>query len=151
MEYSYDDIVKWMEEYLNAYNLYAQNPETVNKMAEYFTPDVHFIPFISAFGGPDNPVTSRDEFFKMFLSHPSVYEQFEVEDVFVDERKMVASASLNVSLYETKTKKVLLKKHYHPRYQLVLDENEKLKIKTIYFFWECVPPEVDKAYAIELD
>ena len=150
MKYTYDDIEKWIKEYLNAYNLYAQNPETVNKMAEYFSPDVYFIPYISAFGGPGNPVTSRDDFFKMFISHPTVYEQFEVEDIFIDERKMTVTAFLNVSLYESKTNKVLLKKHYQPRYQLVVDENEKLKIKTIFFFWECVPPEADEAYAIDI-
>jgi hypothetical protein len=149
MKYSYDDIIKWMKEYLNAYNSYAQNPETVNRMAEYFSPDVHFIPYISAFGGPDNPVTSRDDFFKMFISHPTVYEKFEIEDIIVDEKRMIAVAFLNVSLFDSKTNKVLLKKHYLPRYQLVLDEDNKIKIKTILFFWESMPPEADEAYAIE--
>jgi hypothetical protein len=149
MRYTYEDIIKWMKDYLNAYNSYAQNPETVNRMAEFFTPDVHFIPYVSAFGGPDNTVTSRDDFFKMFTSHPTVYEKFEIEDIVVDEKRMIAVAFLNVSLFDSKTKKVLLKKHYLPRYQLVLDEKNKIKIKTVLFFWESMPPEIDEAYAIE--
>jgi hypothetical protein len=31
----------------------------------------------------------------------------------------------------------------------VLDENNTLKISSILFFWEAMPPEVDEAYGIE--
>jgi hypothetical protein len=34
----------------------------------------------------------------MFTSHPAVYERFEVEDVVVDERRMVAVALLKAAL-----------------------------------------------------
>ena len=149
MKPTYDAVVEWMKEYFAAYNAYAQNPETVHRMSEYFTEDVRFIPYISDFGGPNNAVTSRDDFFRMFTGHPTVYEQFEVEDIVVDERRMVAIGLLDVKLYDSKTDEVLVNKHYLPRYQLVLDEEGKLKISTIHFFWEAMPPEVDAAYAIE--
>jgi hypothetical protein len=137
-----------MQDYFAAYNAYAQNPDTVLKMSAYFTTDVHFVPYISAFGGPEHAVTSRDDFFRMFTSHPTVYEQFEVEDIAVDEKRMIAVALLNVALFDSKTNEVLLRKHYLPRYQLVLDDSGALKISTILFFWENVPPEMDQAYAI---
>jgi hypothetical protein len=149
MKPTHDDIVKWMKDYLAAYNAYAQNPVTVNKMSDYFTADVRFVPYISAFGGPGNAITSRDDFFRMFTSHPTVYEKFEVEDIAVDERRLVAVALLNVALFDSRTNEVLVRKHYLPRYQLVLDEKDALKISTILFFWEATPPEVDEAYAIE--
>ena len=149
MKLKYEDIVKWMEDYFEAYNAYAQNPETVNRMSEYFTPDVRFVPYVSAFGGPERAVTNRDDFFHMFTSHPSVYEKFKVEDIIVDERRMVAVALLKVSLFDSRTDKVLLRKHYLPRYQLVLDDHNTLKISNILFFWEAMPPEVDEAYGIE--
>jgi hypothetical protein len=149
MNVTYEEIAQWMEGYFSAYNAYAQNPETVDRMSEYFTPDVHFVPYISAFGGPENAVTSRDDFFRMFTGHPSVYEQFEVEDIILDERRMVAVALLKVALFDSNTDEVLLRKHYLPRYELVLDENKKLKIKNILFFWEAMPPEIDEAYGIE--
>lgn len=149
MELTYDNIVKWMEDYFKAYNAYAQNPETVNRMSEYFTPDVHFIPYVAAFGGPERAVTSRDDFFRMFTGHPAVYERFEPENIMVDERQKVVVALLKVELFNTKTGEVLVRKSYLPRYQLVLDENNTIKIKSILFFWEVMPPEVDKAYGIE--
>ena len=148
MKQTYEEILRWMRDYFNAYNSYAQNPETVGRMSDYFTPDVHFVPYISAFGGPENPVTNREDFFRMFTGHPSVYEKFDVEDIVVDDRRMVATALLDVRLFESKTDRELLRKHYLPRYELVLDENNTLKIKTILFFWEASPPEVDEAYAI---
>ena len=149
MKPAYDDIVRWMNDYFAAYNAYAQNPGTVKRMSEYFTPDVRFVPYISAFGGPENAITSRDDFFRMFTSHPTVYEKFEVEDIAVDERRMVAVALLKVALFNSRTNEVLVRKHYLPRYQLVLDEKGTLKINMILFFWEATPPEVDEAYAIE--
>jgi hypothetical protein len=149
MKPTYEEIVKWMQEYFAAYNAYAQNPETVDKMSAYFTPDVRFVPYVSAFGGPENAITSRDDFFLMFIGHPINYEKFEVEDIAVDEKKMAAVALLKVALFESATDKVLLRKHYLVRYQLVVDGNNTLKIKTILFFWEATPPELDALYAIE--
>lgn len=148
MKPTYDEMLQWMQDYFKAYNAYAQNPETVERMSDYFSPDVHFIPYISAFGGPENAVTNRDDFYRMFTGHPTVYEKFEVEDIVIDERRMVATALLDVRLYDSKTDKVLLRKHYLPRYQLVLDKNNILKINKILFFWEAMPPEADEAYAI---
>ena len=149
MKPAYNDIVRWMKEYFAAYNAYAQNPETVHRMRDYFTEDVRFVPYISAFGGPENAVNGRDDFFRMFTGHPTVYEKFEVVDIAVDERRMVVVALLKVALFESKTNEVLLRKHYLPRYQLVLDEEGVLKISTILFFWEAMPPEADEAYAID--
>ncbi len=149
MKPTYDAIIEWMNRYFAAYNAYAQNPETVHRMSDYFADDVRFVPYISAFGGPDSAITSRDDFFRMFTSHPTVYEQFKVEDIAVDEKRMVVVGLLDVTLFDSKTNEVLLKKHYLPRYQLVLDEKGALKISTIHFFWEAMPPEKDEAYAIK--
>lgn len=148
MKPGYEEIMLWMKEYFSAYNAYAQSPETVDRMGDYFTPDVRFVPYVSAFGGPDAAITSRDEFFRMFTSHPTVYEKFDVEDIVVDEKRMVTTALLAVVLYESGSERILVRKHYLPRYQLVLDEKNRLKISEILFFWEATPPEVDEAYAI---
>ena len=62
---------------------------------------------------------------------------------------MTSVAFLDVNLYKSETDNVLLKNHYLSKYQLIMDENENLRIRTIFFFWECVPPEIDEAYAIK--
>lgn len=149
MKPTYEDMVQFLEDYFKTYNNYAQNPATVHRMDAYYTPDVHFVPYISTFGGPENVLTNRDDFYRTFTEHPSRYEQFEGHDIIVDERRMVATALLNAVLFESETDKVLLRKHYLVRYDLGLDETDTLKIKKIHFFWEVMPPELDAEYGVE--
>ncbi len=40
-----------------------------------------------------------------------------------------------------------MQKHYLPLYELIVEDDDKLKIKTIRFFWEASPPEVDARYS----
>ena len=39
MKFTYDEIAQWMEKYFDTYNKYAQNPETTQRMFDYFTED----------------------------------------------------------------------------------------------------------------
>lgn len=61
MAFTYEDITKWMKEYWNAYNKYAQNPETVLRMCDYFAPDLEFVPYIAQIAHMHT--TKRDDFF----------------------------------------------------------------------------------------
>jgi hypothetical protein len=149
MKPTYEEIVKFMKDYVHAYNTYAQNPATVHKMDDYYTPDVLFVPYIATFGGPGNSLNNREDFYRTFIDHPFRYEQFEEADIVVDERRMVATALLGAALFESGTGRVLLRKTYLVRYDLALDENNTLKIKKILFFWEVLPPEFDAEYGIE--
>ena len=60
---------------------------------------------------------------------------------------MVAVAFLIARIFSTKADELLVQKHYLPLYELMMDGNDKLKIKTIRFFWEASPPEVDAHYS----
>ena len=139
MELTYDSIVRWMKEYFDTYNQYAQNPDTVNRMCDYFAPDLEFIPYVATLGD-GNKVTSRDDFLKILAGHPSSYETFVPEDIVVDEKRGVVVVLLRVQVFDSQTGEVLLRKSYLPHYQLVLDENNTIKIKKIQFFWEVMPP-----------
>jgi hypothetical protein len=150
MELDYDTIQKWMKEYFQTYNQYAQNPETVHKMDRFFAPDMEFFPYVASLRGPEGPVNSREDFYKILAGHPSSYETFEPEDIVIDEKRGVVVALLKVQLFDSKTKEVLLRKSYLPWYKLILDENKDIKIKKIQFFWEVMPPgvlEVNELFA----
>jgi hypothetical protein len=138
MEFTYDNIVKWMKDYFKAYNAYAQNPETVSRMCDYFTPDVEFLPYTAQL--EHIHTTNRDDFLDTFTGHPSGYETFTLEDIVVDERRKVVVALLKAEIFDSKTAELLLAKRYLVHYQLVLDENSTIKIKKIQFFWEVLPP-----------
>lgn len=144
---TYDQIVRWMKDYFAAYNLYAQDPATVHRMDEYFAADLTFMPYMYVFGGPEHAITSSEDFYAMLTGHPDDYEQFEVLDIFVDAERMVAVAFLIARIYSTKDDTLLVQKHYLPLYELALNGEGTLKIKTIRFFWEASPPEVDAHYS----
>jgi hypothetical protein len=150
MKPTYDEIVKWMNAYFDEYNASAQNAKTVHKMDTYFAMDFTFIPYMYVFGGPQNAITGREAFYTMLTSHPSDYERFIVHDIFVDEKRMVAVAFVEATIYETGTDRIKVKKNYLPLYELKLDDKGALKIAVVRFFWEAMPPEIDgAAYAVD--
>jgi hypothetical protein len=140
VELTYDNILKWVKEYFETYNSYAQNPKTVHRMDKYFAPDMEFFPYVASLKGPKGSVNNREDFYKILAGHPSSYETFEPQDIVIDERRGVVVVLLKVQVFDSKTKEVLLRKSYLPWYKLILDENKNIKIKTIRFFWEVMPP-----------
>jgi len=147
---THDGIVKWMNAYFAEYNASAQNAKSVHRMDTYFAPDFTFIPYMYVFGGPQNAITGREAFYNMLTNHPADYEKFIVHDIFVDETRMVAVAFLEATIFETGTNRVKVKKNYLPLYELKLDDKNALKIATIRFFWEALPPEIDgAAYTVD--
>ena len=150
MKPTHDEIVKWMNAYFAEYNASAQDAKAVHRMDTYFAPDFIFIPYMYVFGGPQNAITGTKAFYNMLTNHPADYERFIVHDIFVDEQRMVSVAFLEATIFETGTNSVKVKKNYLPLYELILDDKGDLKISTIRFFWEALPPEVDgAAYAVD--
>jgi hypothetical protein len=145
MKPAYDEIVKWMHEYFDEYNRSAQDAATVHAMDKYFAPDLLFIPYMHVFGGPQNAIRTREDFYSMLTGHPQDYERFVVHDIFVDVERMVSVAFLQATVYETGTDKVKIQKDYLPLYELGLDASGEITIKTIRFFWEGSQPEIEAA------
>jgi len=136
MDLSYDSVMKFFEEYFPAYNAYAQDPETIYRMYDYFAPDFEFIPYVAGL----EHTTTRDEFLGIMSSHPTSYETITADDVFYDERSHTAAVLARTEVVDRNTGEVVVKKSYLPRYHLVLDENDTIKIKGLEFFWEVLPP-----------
>ena len=146
MELTYDSILKWMHEYFETYSTYGQNPETADRMKEYFAPDLLFMPYIAAIGGPDGGFKSRDEFIQKAKEHPSWYEKLTPQDITIDEKRNVTVVRFGMEIVNRKTGEVVVKKNAMAHYELILDENNTIKIKTIRFFWEVLPAGVQEFY-----
>jgi hypothetical protein len=140
-----------MKKYFKDYSTYGQDPKTAHRMNDYFAPDLRFIPYIAALGGPEGGFTSRDEFLRTAKSHSSWYEKLTPEDITVDERRKVAAVQFGMEVINRKTGEVAVKKSAMAHYELVLDENSTIKIKTIRFFWEVLPPGVPEFYDLFKD
>jgi len=148
MEVNYDRIVNWMNEYFEIYSTYGQEPNTVQRMKNYFVPELRFIPYIAAIGGPEGGFKSRDEFMQKAVSHPAWYEKLVPEEIIIDEKRQVAVAMFRMNVIDRKTKEVAVDKKAMARYELIVDENDSLKIKTIHFFWEVLPPGVPEFFDV---
>jgi hypothetical protein len=146
MEFTYDSILKWMKDYFKVYSTYGQDPKTTHRMNDYFAPDLRFVPYIAALGGPGGGFNSRDEFLRTAESHPSWHETLTPEDITVDERRKVAVVLFKMQVIDSKTGEAVVTKSAIAHYQLVLDENNTIKISKIQFFWEVLPAGVPEFY-----
>jgi hypothetical protein len=151
MELTYDSIAEWMKEYFRVYSTYGQDAETADRMNDYFAPDLRFIPYIAGIGGPEGGFFSREEFMHTAKSHPDWYEKLTPQDITIDERRKVVAVLFGMEVINRKTGEVAVKKSAMAHYELVLDENNTIKIKTIRFFWEVLPPGVPEFYDLFQD
>jgi hypothetical protein len=141
-----ENIAGWMKEYFKVYSTYGQDPKTAQRMNDYFAPDLRFIPYIAALGGPQGGFFSRDEFLQKAVSHPSWYEKLTPSDIIVDETRKVAVVLFSIDVINRKTGKTAVSRKAMSQYELMLDANNTLKIKTIRFFWEFLPPGTPEFY-----
>jgi len=148
MELTYDIIVKWMKDYFEVYGKYGQEPDTYQIMNDYFAPDLRFIPYIAGLGGPEGGFRSRDEFLRTAIAHTSWYEKLTPLDITVDERRKAVVVIFNIDVHDRKTGLIVVKRNAIAHYNLILDDQKTIKIKTIRFFWETMPPGVKEFYEI---
>ena len=135
MDFSYDNVLEFFKNYFETFNKYGQNPATIDKMDDYFHPDLKFQPYVADVA----PAYSRQEFKDVLVSHPSGYEKLTPLDIVYDERKHVAVIMILAEISDSKTGELLVKKHYFVRYPLIIDDNNTVKIKELNFFWEVLP------------
>ena len=145
MTFTYDDIVDYLRVYFEDFNQYGQNPATIHRMDAYFAPDFEFIPYVAWIPR----VSGRESWYKVLLSHPSGYEKLTPEDIVIDMKRMVAVVMIKAEISDSKTGELLVTKRYFARYPMAVDENNKLKIKKLQFFWEVLTPgsmEIDDVF-----
>jgi hypothetical protein len=136
MEFTYDNVRKWFEDYFNTFNKYSEDPKTVSKMEKYFTPDLQFISYILNVERP----TSREGLLNIMV-HPGFHEELTPEDIIIDEKRQAVAVILRVQFTEESTGTVFPAKHNSAHYHLIQDENGELKIKKISYFTEHTPPD----------
>jgi len=134
MESIYDDILRFMEEYLPAYSEYAQVLETQHLMDKFYAPELTF---------DDGVVTSREQWYERCLTHPDVQDKLTLEHLFIDERQTEAGALLKTQAIDRTTGEVLLELKMNVLYNLKID-NKELKITRVRVFLEGDPTKAAK-------
>ena len=130
----YDEIARFMNEYVKAYSEEGQVPETHRVMDRFYSPELSF----------DDLVTSREQWYETCLSHSHVQDQLTVEHLFIDEKQNEVGALLIARAVERATGRVLLEIKMNTLYNLKVDENGDLKITKARVFLETHPQKVAK-------
>jgi hypothetical protein len=140
----YDDIRRFMNEYIKAYSEFGQVVETHNVMDKFYAPELSF----------DDMVTSREQWYKTCLNHTDIQDKLTLEHLFIDEKQNEVGALLTARAIQNSSGKVLLEIKMNALYNLKLDENGDLKITKARVFLETHPQKVAKLcqiYKMEFD
>lgn len=136
MDFTCDNVTKWLKDYFADFNRSNGDPKTVPNMEKYFTPDLQFISYILGVKRPD----TREGLLETMV-HPGLHEELTPEDIIIDEHRKSVAVILKVQFTEEPTGTVFPAKHNCAHYDLVQDERGELKIKQITYFCEPRPPE----------
>ena len=132
MKSKYDEIVRFMNEYVKAYSEEGQVAENHKVMDKFYAPELSF----------DDMVTSREQWYETCLSHSHVQDKLTLEHLFIDEKQNEVGALLTARAVERATGKVLLEIKMNTLYNLKVDENGELKISKARVFLETHPQKV---------
>lgn len=136
MELTYDDMVRFMDNYFADYNKYAADPETLPKMLKYYIPDIQLYSYTLE---PERPF-GLDKILRA-MRHPGLHEEFKPNYYVVDtERKVV------VVQMQNKFTEIAIQKSYPPKelsvhYHLLQESGGDIKISKILFFTEVRSPD----------
>lgn len=134
MDTRYEDIDRFINEYVKAYSEYGQVSETHSVMDKFYAPELSF----------DEMVTSREQWYETCLSHTGIQDKLTLEHLVIDEKQNEVAALLTARAVERSTGKVLLEIKMNTLYNLKIDEKGEYKITRARVFLETHPQKVAK-------
>ena len=135
----YDKIMNFMKQYFPAYSDYGQTEDTHRVMDKFYAPDIIF---------DDGFVSSRDQWYKLCLSHPGVQDKITLEHLFIDEKQRQAGALITTQAIDRKTGDVLVELKMNSLYTLKTDRNGDMQIARIQVFTESDAQKVARLFQI---
>jgi hypothetical protein len=136
MDITYDNLVKWFNEYFKAFNKNSGPLETVPNMRKYFAPELEFWPYNMA--GAERP-TSREALL-MTMVHPGLHEELSPREYTIDLQRLVVVVQFQLQFNDEASGKVWPPKQASAHYYMTLDASKNLKIKKIVYFTEASLP-----------
>lgn len=133
MELTYQNMQSFMKQYCEDYSRWCNDPESISKLEQYYTPDFETKAYMHLQGMPYPFVANLDEFKNFILkNHTDILHEeklFPVE-ILIDERKRKAVMLLRVKK-TVKSSGEVFDFDAIALYQLVLDGNDTLKIERL--------------------
>ena len=134
MAFTNDVVTSFMERYFETFAKYAQDPENMFRMEEYFDSELEFKQYY-----PDTPHTHGLENFHKLNVHSEIHETLRPEIFIVDTQRKLASVLINVEVVDTRTGKIILTPKYNAIYHFKEYEDDSFKISKVWLFVEHSP------------
>jgi len=142
MNLNYEQMKEFMLDYCKDYTQYANDAESMRYMDKYWTPGFKVTAYFRRQDGAYPIVYPNRKQFQEFLvmTHQVIKDAMEIRDIVIDEKtkKVVLLLKIIKTNIQTKEK---IEIDGVGSYQLFLDEDDKIKIRSLDFFWEA-PREI---------
>jgi hypothetical protein len=130
---NYHKVEKFMEDYYNDYNLYAQDPQTIDLMDEYWAPEFISIQFLPV---PQYPVFDLIGWknFLVFV-HLNLLETLTVEELSIDTKKLTVVTRLSIDFNDRYSGALVLHVDAIAFYNLKVEKKNKLKMTFLKLYF----------------
>jgi hypothetical protein len=145
MEFTYQMISKWFDDYFEGVCRDQGALETVPNLKRFFTADFELMMFTAPSPGPRKPM-SRDALLLSFV-HPGLQEDILPRHYAIDLKQMIVAVQFEIRFSDKPSGKnwapIQASAHYH----LTADENRDLKIRRIEYWTETLPVDIFDVWA----
>jgi len=138
MEFTYEGVLKWFDDYFEDVRKNQGDLETVPNLKKYFTSDLELTMYTAPSGKKS---MSRDVLLISFV-HPGLQEDIIPRCTIIDLKKKIVAVQFEIRFSDKVSGKewdpVQASAHYH----LTLDENKDTKIRRIDYWTEALPEDI---------
>lgn len=142
MELTYEKIHEFITSYCKDYSLYANDAETMDKLDNYWLPELKVTAYFHREDGEYPVIYSTRKEFQDFLikSHQNIIDSMNPREIIIDvkKKKVVIQSVIEKTNRKTKEK---ISIDGMGCYHLALDDNDEIKIKGFDFIWDA-PAEI---------
>jgi hypothetical protein len=130
---NYKKIEAFMQDYYTAFNLYAQDASTIDRMDEYWAPEFLSVQYLPLPQYPVMDLVTWKNF--MVFVHLNVLETLTVEEMSIDTETMSVVARISIDFNDRFSGALLLHVDGIAFYNLKKDEQKKLKITCLRLYF----------------
>ncbi len=138
MEFTRETVTRWLEDYFKGFHRLQGSLDSVQKMRQYFTPDLEFWPFNMPPGSVPQP-SSLDALLTSMV-HPGLHEHITPFDFVIDEEKMTVAVFAQIQFTDQKSGTTWPARRAGAFMYFTYDALQDLKVNKIRYFLENRPP-----------
>lgn len=129
----HEDVKAYMYEYFSAFNQYAQDAATIDKMDKYWAPEFIAVQYLPLPQYPVMDLVTWKQF--MVFVHLNILETLNVDELSIDTENLTVTARLNISFNDRASGALVLNIDALAFYNLKVDKKKNLQITTLRLYF----------------